>query len=127
MAIRFLPEPGMILICDFEGHIAPEMVKTRRVVVVSRRRYFRSTSDATAIVVPLSVIEPRPFLAWHHRIAGGRYAGVATCWAKGDLVTHVALVRLNRIFQNGSWLVPVVTADDLAAIRATVTSAIGCA
>jgi len=53
------------------------------------------------------------------------HAGVNRCWAKGDLVAHVSLVRLDRVFSAGKWTVPVVDRCDLAAVRRAVTSAIG--
>ena len=115
----------MILICDFSGYVLPEIVKTRRVVVVSPKRLFQSMWDVTVVVVPLSEIEPRPLSACHHAIRGGRYRGVGTCWAKGDLVAHVSLARLNRILYGRDRIVPVVHDDDLRAIRQATAAAIG--
>jgi uncharacterized protein YifN (PemK superfamily) len=125
MPLSFVPGPGSIVICDFTGYVQPEMVKKRRVVVLSPLRQFGSSHDVTVVVVPLSELEPKPLLPWHHAIASGRYAGVNRCWAKGDLVAHVSLVRLDRVFYAGGWTVPVVDRFDLAALRRTVTSAIG--
>jgi uncharacterized protein YifN (PemK superfamily) len=115
----------MIVICDFSGYVLPEIGKTRRVVVVSPKRLFQSLQDVTVIVVPLSEIEPRPLNAWHHAIPGGRYRGVGTCWAKGDMVAHVSLARLSRIFYARDRIVPVVRDDDLRAIRQAAAAAIG--
>ncbi len=125
VALRFFPDPGMVLICDFSGYVPPEIVKTRRVVVVSPKRLFPSLWDVTVVVVPLSEIEPRPLSAWHHAIPSGRYPGVGTCWAKGDLIGHVSLARLNRIYYDGNRIVPVVRDADLRAIRAAAAAAIG--
>jgi mRNA interferase MazF len=125
MALTFMPRPGAIVICDFFGHVEPEMVKKRRVVVVSPIRRFRSNADATAIVVPLSEVPPRVILPWHHPIPNRRYAGVSACWAKGDLVAHVALVRLDRVFHRGYWITPVLSAEDLYAVRSAVGVALG--
>ncbi|HEV3086035.1 MAG TPA: type II toxin-antitoxin system PemK/MazF family toxin [Candidatus Elarobacter sp.] len=107
------------------GHVEPEMVKKRRVVVVSPRRRFRSADDATAIVVPLSEVRPRIALPWHYPLPNRRYAGLNACWAKGDLVAHVCLARLDRIFHQGGWITPILTADDLCAVRRAVAAAIG--
>ena len=115
----------MILICDFSGYVLPEIVKTRRVVVVSPKRLFQSLWDVTLVVVPLSEIEPRPLSAWHHAIPSGRYRGVGACWAKGDLVAHVSLARLNRIYYDRDRIVPVVHDGDLRAIRKAAAAAIG--
>jgi uncharacterized protein YifN (PemK superfamily) len=123
--LSFVPAPGSIVICNFEGYVRPEMVKKRRVVVVSPMRAFKYVSDATVVIVPLSEVEPVPALPWHHPIPGGRYSGLRTCWAKGDLVAHVGLVRLDRIFYDGDWVIPVMYADDLIAVRRVVVSAVG--
>jgi uncharacterized protein YifN (PemK superfamily) len=125
MPLSFVPGPGSIVICDFAGYVQPEMVKKRRVVVLSPLRQFRSSQDATVIVVPLSEVEPHPLLPWHHAIRSGRYHGVKRCWAKGDLVAHASLARLDRVFFSGAWTVPVVDRCDLAAVRRAVSRAIG--
>lgn len=101
------------------------MVKKRRVVVVSPMRAFKYMTDATVIIVPLSEVEPQATLPWHYPIPGRRYPGLRTCWAKGDLVAHVGLIRLDRIFLGGNWIIPVMTADDLFAIRSAVANALG--
>jgi uncharacterized protein YifN (PemK superfamily) len=125
MALPFMPLPGSIVICDFVGYREPEMVKKRRVAVVSSSRLFKKPSDATVIVVPLSELELQPLLPWHHGIEGGRYAGLRACWAKGDLVAHVGLGRLDRVFHRGGWIMPVVHRSDLIAIRSAVAHAMG--
>jgi mRNA interferase MazF len=95
MAINFHPRPGNLLMCDFgTGFKPPEMVKTRPVVVMSRR------NDQLAIVVPLSATEPRRLAAWHCEMS---LESLAEClrhkrsWAKVDMVSCVALSRLDRI------------------------------
>jgi uncharacterized protein YifN (PemK superfamily) len=125
MPLSFVPGPGSIVICDFAGYLPPEMVKKRRVVVLSPPHAFKGLSDTTLVVVPLSEVRPNPAQPWHHEIAAGTYAGVRSCWAKSDLVAHVALARLDRIFFSGRWVVPVVHADDLSEIRRGVARAIG--
>jgi mRNA interferase MazF len=125
VGLSFVPAPGSIVICNFEGYLRPEMVKKRRVVVVSPMRAFKYTTDATVIVVPLSEVAPQTTLPWHYPIPGGRYPGLRTCWAKGDLVAHVGLIRLDRIFLGGNWIIPFMTAEDLSAIRSVVGNALG--
>jgi uncharacterized protein YifN (PemK superfamily) len=125
VGLSFVPAPGSIVICNFEGYLRPEMVKKRRVVVISPIRTFKYVTDATVIVVPLSEVDPLPVLPWHHPISGGRYIGLKLCWAKGDLVAHVGLARLDRIFYDGNWSIPVMNADDLVAVRRVVANAIG--
>jgi uncharacterized protein YifN (PemK superfamily) len=125
VGLWFVPAPGSIVICNFEGYLRPEMVKKRRVVVVSPMRTFKYMSDATVLIVPLSEVQPVPALPWHHLIPGGRYAGLRTCWAKGDLVAHVGLARLDRIFHDGNWAIPVMYENDLAAVRRAVVCVVG--
>jgi uncharacterized protein YifN (PemK superfamily) len=125
VGLSFVPAPGSIVICNFEGYVQPEMVKIRRVVVISPMRTFKYVTDATVIVVPLSEVEPWPTLPWHHRIPSGRYAGLRTCWVKGDLIAHVGLVRLDRVLHGRVWIVPILHADDLFAVRSAVANAIG--
>lgn len=127
MALSSVPLPGTIVMCDFAGYVEPEMVKQRRAVIVSVARVFRNRNDATVIVVPLSEVVPAIALPWHYGIPGGRYPGVRSCWAKGDLVAHVGLLRLGRIFYRGGWITPVVEPFDLRAIRRAVGAAIGLA
>ena len=83
--------------------------------------------DATVIVVPLSEAVPDIPFPWHHAIPEGRYPGVRQCWAKGDLVAHVSLARLDRIYHRKRWITPEVSAVDLGAIRTAVAMAIGLA
>jgi uncharacterized protein YifN (PemK superfamily) len=125
MALSFIPAPGSVVICDFRGNVEPEMVKKRRAVVVSPVRFFKYLPDATVIVVPLSELEPQPLRPWHHPIRGGRYTGIKACWAKGDLVTHVGLFRLDRVFYRGGWIMPVVDGLDLIGIRRALARATG--
>jgi|ERR1035437_1505512 uncharacterized protein YifN (PemK superfamily) len=124
MALSFVPRPGSIVICDFAGYVRPEILKRRHVVVISPFRKVRSLDHATVVVVPLSETAPKEVMPWHHPIPAGRYRTVSACWAKGDLVAHVALARLDRIFDRGYRIVPVADRGDLIAIRRAVAAAI---
>jgi mRNA interferase MazF len=123
MALTFFPRAGALVMCDFGagGFKAPEMVKNRPSVIVSRK------SGRIAIVVPLSTQEPSPFEPCHvemsmeslpNGLRGER------CWAKCDMVSHVAHWRLDRI-KNGKcprtgkrlYVTPQITAIDLDQIR----------
>jgi mRNA interferase MazF len=97
MAITFHPEPRMVLVCDFTtGFKEPEMVKVRPVIVLSPQRNNRET----CIVVPLSTVEPDPIQGFRHRLDPGslpqRFRNEVS-WVKGDMVTTVALHRLDRV------------------------------
>ena len=95
MALNYHPRLGTLLICDFTtGFKAPEMVKKRPVVVVSR------THRCIAIVVPLSKSEPTPFEKCHVEMSAASIPadlGPGRRWAKCDMASHVCFDRLDRI------------------------------
>jgi mRNA interferase MazF len=95
LALKFHPDAGMILICDYGLTApAPEMVKVRPVVVVSPRR--RVGSIVT--VVPLSSVAPVPPQPWHHLVPAGVYPSArGPMWAKCDMVAAVSASRLDRV------------------------------
>ncbi|HEV7717100.1 MAG TPA: type II toxin-antitoxin system PemK/MazF family toxin, partial [Steroidobacteraceae bacterium] len=94
-AIEFPPRPGMVLICDFRGSIAPEIPNFRPVVVISpfeTRRAYLST------IVPLSTKRPAPVHAYHYRLRYKPFENAADeIWAKCDLVMSVSQRRLDRV------------------------------
>jgi len=99
MAIKFHPQQGMILICDYKGFISPEMVKRRPVVVVSPRLRDR---DRLCTVVPLSTTEPRPKKGYHLEINLDQPLpepySETRMWAKADMVSAVSFDRLSLPF-----------------------------
>jgi mRNA interferase MazF len=122
MPITFHPKVGTVLMCDFStGFKAPEMVKIRPVVVVSRKH------SQIAIVVPLSTVEPIPFEACHVEMSTDslpKSLRHERCWAKCDMVSHVALSRLDRIMDGKCpttgkrlYVAPQITSVDLELIR----------
>ncbi len=122
MAILFHPKPGMVLICDFNtGFIPPEMVKKRRVVVVSPARL----NNVLCRVVPISTTPPYEELAHHHRFEAAQYQFFSQdkpCWAKCDLVTTVSLKRLDRLRVNGLFISPSLSASDFQHVMNAVYS-----
>src|SRR5450755_1833167 len=65
--LKFHPEPGTILICDYStGFRLPEMVKKRPVVTISPRLKRR---DGLITVVPLSTSPPDPVFDHHCKIS----------------------------------------------------------
>ncbi len=128
MAIRFVPEPGMVLMCDYNtGFIAPEMVKVRHSIVVSPKI---QNAQGLCIVVPISSVRPNPVLAYHHRFMPDAYPFLTPGrphWAKCDMVSHVSHARLDRVLIQGKYESPKITEADLEAIRNCLLSAIGMA
>ena len=127
MPIRFVPEPGMVLMCDYTGSIPPEMPKTRHVIVVSPKM---QNAQGLCLVVPISSVRPSPMLAYHHLFMPNAYPFFTPGrphWAKGDMVSHVSHDRLDRVLIAGQWSSPSVSAADLEAVRYCLLSAIGLA
>ena len=127
--LSFQPKPGMLLMCDFTGLKAPEMIKTRPVVVVSPRR---RTRPRLCTIVPLSTTAPNPVEPYHHRM-NPQSLPVSfrkqDSWAKCDMLYTVALDRLDRvklrIGGKRAYRAPQVLVEDLDAIRRGVVEALG--
>jgi uncharacterized protein YifN (PemK superfamily) len=125
--ILFTPNPGDVLVCDFSagGFREPEMIKARPVVVISRK--MRET-PSTVIVVPFSATKQRRAGNVQHLIPAGRYhffEATGDVYAKGDMVAHVSLARLDRLHKDGLPIIGRLDADDLRAVRACVLRAVG--
>lgn len=96
MALKFYPEQGSILICDFHGFHEPEMTKRRPVVVISPKR---KNSPRLCTIVPLSTTIPRPIEKYHVRLEiepllPEPYSR-RVCWAKCDMIYQVSFERLS--------------------------------
>ena len=116
--------------CDFgTGFKAPEMVKKRPVVVLSNRH------REVATVVPISTTEPVPVEACHHELADSSLPlplRGKPHWAKCDMVTTVALWRLDRVrgkkhptTGKRTYSSRMVSSEDLVAILEAVGSVLG--
>jgi mRNA interferase MazF len=96
MALKFFPEQGAILICDFKGFNEPEMTKRRPVVVISPKR---KNSPRLCTIVPLSTTDPRPVEKYHVRLqiepCLPEPYDRSPCWAKCDMIYQVSLDRLS--------------------------------
>ncbi|MBX8572920.1 type II toxin-antitoxin system PemK/MazF family toxin [Pseudomonas cichorii] len=93
MPLQYQPKEGTIVMCDFRGLEAPEMIKTRPVVVMRRS----SHNSALVIVVPLSTTRPHAVLDHHIQFESLIPGPQTLCWAKCDMIYTVALARLDRI------------------------------
>lgn len=125
MPIQFFPKPGMVLICDFEtGFQPPEMVKKRRVIVLSPHRL----TAQMATVVPVSTTVPAPEMAHHARFEAAAYPFFhqdKPCWAKCDIIHTISLERLDRIRVGGKYASPSISVSDLDRVRKAAASALG--
>lgn len=100
MTIKYHPEPGTIIICDFTtGFTPPEMVKRRPAVVVSPR--LRKRNDLCT-VVPLSTTAPDPVCPYHFKLhvtpALPAPYDAAFHWVKADMLYTVGFNRLHLPF-----------------------------
>lgn len=99
MVLKFHPEPGTILVCDFSGFREPEMVKRRPVVVVSPRLKRR---DGLLTVAPLSTTEPSVLMDYHCRIELAppllpEPFDSPVMWVKADMIYNVSFDRLELV------------------------------
>lgn len=120
MAITFFPTPGMVLMCDYGagGFVPPEMVKRRRVVIMSPA--FEKGHAPIVLVVPISSTPPVLERAVHVRIDPGQYTFLhetAPVWVKADMISHVSFTRLDRI--------RVLIRPDFERVQAAVIHALG--
>jgi uncharacterized protein YifN (PemK superfamily) len=102
MSLQFFPPRGTVLICNYEtGFVPPEMVKKRRVVVLAEGDPGRNLSSRIILVAPLSTTPPEVERLFHVRIEAGVYSFLhptAPVWVKADMLSHVGLARLDRIY-----------------------------
>lgn len=95
------PDQRDVWMCDFDGYVAPEIVKERRVIIVSPR----NDGARLALVVPVSTTPPRVVRPVHVRLPGERtypcFSGAPEVWVKGDLIAHVRFDRLSRVRAGG--------------------------
>jgi mRNA interferase MazF len=99
MSIKYYPEQGTILICDFQGMKEPEMVKRRPVVVVSPKLKNRG---GLCTIVPLSTTNPRPIAEYHYMLKMDNLLptpyDASFHWVKCDMLYTVSFERLHLPF-----------------------------
>jgi uncharacterized protein YifN (PemK superfamily) len=124
MAINFHPTPGMVLMCDFRGSVAPEIWKVRPVVVISSDYFHRA---GLSTIVPLSTKRPTVISSCHVRLLNPPYPLAAhESWAKCDLVMSVSHSRLDRVrIAPGNFVIGAVTRHELRMIRFAAASSFG--
>jgi uncharacterized protein YifN (PemK superfamily) len=124
MPITFHPKAGMVLVCDFRGAVDPEIGKVRPVVVISPNHPRR---PGLVTVVPLSATRPNPIRAFHQQLSQSLLPGRASeVWAKCDLVTSVAVARLDRVrVGRGEYSVGRVSDEELRRIRLAAALSFG--
>ncbi|KAA0949071.1 MULTISPECIES: type II toxin-antitoxin system PemK/MazF family toxin [unclassified Pseudomonas] len=126
MALLYQPKEGSVLICDFRGYEAPEIIKVRPVIVIRKHR----TNKLLVTVVPLSTTEPRTVLEHHFQLESHLQGASPVCWAKCDIVATVNLGRLDRIKSKDRhgkriYKIAELTSEQFLAVKAAVRSALG--
>ena len=123
MALLFQPQVGSVLMCSFDGFVAPEMIKRRPVVVIARNR----ANNKLVTVIPLSTTEPEVMADHHYRLPINPVPASRgkTCWAKCDMISTVSIDRMDRLKDDKhARVIPKVTDRDLEAIRICVVNAL---
>ena len=69
MTSQIFPGSGEVWMCDFNGYVKPEIVKRRRVIVVSPR----NPGARVVLVVPVSTIAPHSPRSVHVRFPPNSY------------------------------------------------------
>ena len=99
MALRFHPEQGTIVICDFVGLKEPEMVKRRPAIIISPRIRHR---EMLCTVAPFSTTKPKKVMPYHFELVLAEPLPAPynskSQWVKGDMVYTVSLGRLHLPF-----------------------------
>ena len=95
MAIQFHPQPGTVLICDFDGLKEPEIIKRRPVVVLGPRLRNRGN---LVTVVPFSTQRPADVCEFHFKLAIDPVLPAPYHepfhWVKADMIYTVGFHRL---------------------------------
>lgn len=130
MPIRFVPQPGLILICDYDAaRIHPEMNKRRRVVVVSPRSYNHRHGEGPGrcIVIPFSASEPKFLMPSIVMFPAGSYRSLTrTSWAICESIMAVSHNRLDRVWAGqGQSLNERISDEDMKRLRIAISHAIG--
>lgn len=126
MALKFQPQVGTVLMCDFAGSVDPEMVKVRPVVILARNR----TNKDLVTVVPLSTTKPFALQDCHYELPLNPLPGkqTTTCWAKCDMISTVSIARLDRVktrtVKGREYVTPKLSDADFEAIRQAVVAAL---
>ena len=127
--LKYQPKPGSIVRCNFDGFIAPEIIKNRPVLVI----HLHKTNSKLVTVIPISTTTPITIERYHHRLDTSFEIGVQQFlpntkgWFKCDLIYVVSIERMDRLKnkKNGEWGIPHISTDTLLKIKEMVRDANG--
>lgn len=133
MPLKYNPDKGTIVICDYNtGFQPPEMTKRRLSVVISPN--FKKRANLCTIV-PFSTTPPKPIMPYHYLLKlddtlPSPYDSHEQ-WVKADMLATVGCNRLTLPFsgkdENGKrqYIKRIISGDDFDAIIKCVLNAIG--
>ncbi|WP_275086841.1 MULTISPECIES: type II toxin-antitoxin system PemK/MazF family toxin [Pseudomonas] len=117
---NYHPKQGDVLLCDFtRGFVAPEMLKVRKVIVISPNATNRRR---LCTVVPISSTAPEHEENWHHLLRKNPLEsdGYIQLWVKCDMIYTVSFERLDKLHKKTrkgrEYFVPRLTDDDLRCV-----------
>lgn len=131
MPLPFHPNQGLIVICDFEGMKAPEMVKRRPAIVLTPRR---RGGDRLTTILPVSTTPPGIELEHHYNLfvdpALPQPYTNQNVWVKCDMVYTVSLDRLNLPWYKAEggkrqYVTQYIEQDDLEAVQRCLLTYLG--
>ncbi len=98
MAIKYSPKVGQILMCDFNGFKAPEMVKNRPIIILSTRPNGHKLVSVTCLSTAVPTKEEQYHLKMDAKhLPRTKFFRDKETWLKGDMVYTVGFDRLNLI------------------------------
>lgn len=101
--LKFQPKVGSVVYCDYAGFIAPEMIKKRPVIVISKHKH----NSKLLAIVPISTVEPKVTFNYHLELDQHfctLYLSGKRSWVKCDLFNVVSLDRLHLVRDRKSGL-----------------------
>ena len=98
VAIKYSPKAGQILMCDFHGFTAPEMIKNRPVLVLATR----PNGHRLVSITCLSTASPTPIEKHHFKLDAkhlpkSKFFKEKDTWIKADMIYTVSFDRLELI------------------------------
>lgn len=114
-----------MLLCDFtRGFVAPEMLKVRKVIVISPAS---THSRKLCTVVPISSTAPEVERDWHYLLRTNPLPsdGYKQLWAKCDMLYTVSFERMDKLHRKTrrgprEYFVPKLSPEDLQGVIAAV-------
>jgi mRNA interferase MazF len=131
MTIAYHPKRGSILICDFSGLNAPEMIKRRPVIVISPQIKERK---GLCTIVALSTTMPNPIKDYHYELHMNPVLPAPydsqVHWVKGDMIYTFSYTRFDLPYRRDStgkreYLNVLININDMEKVEQCILLALG--